>query len=83
MHDEIMTPEAVAESKRNCVPGETAGKCDGYKIPRVLYIGEHPVRHGGFYPDAQLRLIQNGKRESSAIEWCTSAFLSMAKPLVI
>lgn len=58
--DEIMTPEAVAEVKE-IVSGETAGKCAGYKIPRVLYIGEHPVRHGGFYPDAQLRLIQNGK----------------------
>ncbi|HIA53260.1 MAG TPA: glycosyltransferase family 2 protein [Candidatus Melainabacteria bacterium] len=58
--DEILTPEAVAEIKA-IVAGETAGKCDGYKIPRILYIGEHPVRHGGFYPDAQLRLIQNGK----------------------
>ncbi len=58
--DEIMTPEAVAEVKE-IISGETVGKCDGYKIPRVLYIGEHPVRHGGFYPDAQLRLIQNGK----------------------
>ena len=26
----------------------------------VLYIGEHPISHGGFYPDAQLRLIKNG-----------------------
>ncbi len=38
--DEIMTPEAVAEVKE-IVSGETAGKCDGYKILRVLYIGEH------------------------------------------
>jgi len=58
--DEVLTPEAVAELKE-IVSGETAGKCDGYKIPRILYIGELPVRHGGFYPDAQLRLIRNGK----------------------
>lgn len=58
--DEVMTPEAVAEVKQ-IILGEIAGKCDGYKIPRVLYIGEQPVRHGGFFPDAQLRLIQNGK----------------------
>lgn len=58
--DEVMTPEAVAEVKA-IVGGETAGRCNGYKIPRILYIGEHPVKHGGFYPDAQLRLIQNGK----------------------
>lgn len=58
--DEVMTPEAVAEV-RTIISSETAGKCDGYKIPRILYIGDSPVRHGGFYPDAQLRLIQNGK----------------------
>ena len=58
--DEILTPEAVAEVKE-IVCGETAGKCDGYRIPRVLYIGEQPVKHGGFFPDAQLRLIQRGK----------------------
>ncbi len=58
--DEVMTPEAVAEVKQ-IVGAQTAGKCDGYKIPRVLYIGEQPVKHGGFFPDAQLRLIQNGK----------------------
>ena len=33
----------------------------GFKIPRVLYIGDSPVRGGGFYPDAQLRLIRKGK----------------------
>ncbi len=33
----------------------------GYRIPRVLYIGNKPLRHGGFYPDAQLRLFQKGK----------------------
>ncbi len=58
--DEILTPEAVTEVKE-IVSGETAGKCDGYRIPRVLYIGEQPVKHGGFFPDAQLRLIRNGK----------------------
>ena len=34
---------------------------DGFRIPRVLYIGDTPVRGGGFYPDAQLRLIRKGK----------------------
>ncbi|MBK7838748.1 MAG: hypothetical protein IPJ49_13915 [Candidatus Obscuribacter sp.] len=36
-------------------------KFDGYKLPRVLYIGDTPVKHGGFYPDAQLRLFKRGK----------------------
>jgi glycosyltransferase involved in cell wall biosynthesis len=58
--DEIMTPEAVAEVKA-IVDGDVSIKFDGYRIPRVLYIGEHPVRHGGFFPDAQLRLFRSGK----------------------
>jgi len=34
---------------------------EGFRIPRVLYIGDTPVRGGGFYPDAQLRLIRKGR----------------------
>lgn len=33
----------------------------GYLIPRILYIGSSAITHGGFYPDAQLRLFQAGK----------------------
>jgi hypothetical protein len=33
----------------------------GFKLPRVLFIGETAVRRGGFYPDAQLRLFRAGK----------------------
>lgn len=58
--DEIVTPELVAEIKQTLGdPGAT--EYDGYRLPRILYIGDVPVRHGGFYPDAQLRLIQRGK----------------------
>ena len=31
-----------------------------YRIPRLLYIGDKPLKHGGFYPDSQLRLFKNG-----------------------
>jgi len=58
--DEILTPALVAEIRdlmQHGVPAEIAG----FKIPRVLYIGDTPVRGGGFYPDAQLRLIRKGK----------------------
>lgn len=58
--DEIVTPELVAEIKQ-VMNGLDATAYDGYKLPRILYIGDVPVRHGGFYPDAQLRLIQKGK----------------------
>ncbi len=40
---------------------EGAEKYAGYRIPRLLYIGDRAFEHGGFYPDAQLRLFQNGK----------------------
>ncbi|MCA9801160.1 MAG: glycosyltransferase family 2 protein [Cyanobacteria bacterium HKST-UBA02] len=57
--DEIVTKELVSEIRALLDSGK-ASECDGYKIPRVLYIGDSPVRHGGFYPDAQLRLLKKG-----------------------
>jgi glycosyltransferase involved in cell wall biosynthesis len=58
--DEVLTPALVSEigelMKRG-VPDDIVG----FKIPRVLFIGESPVPGGGFYPDAQLRLIRKGK----------------------
>ena len=58
--DEVLTPELAAEIQRlmkDGVPGGTAG----FRIPRLLFIGDTPVRGGGFYPDAQLRLVRRGK----------------------
>lgn len=36
---------------------------DGYKIPRLSYYMNRPIRHGGWYPDWQIRFFnrQNGK----------------------
>lgn len=34
---------------------------DGYRIPRLTYYMDRPVRHGGWYPDAQLRLFNRKK----------------------
>ncbi|MDZ4835055.1 MAG: glycosyltransferase family 2 protein [Candidatus Melainabacteria bacterium] len=58
--DEIVTPDLVSEIKE-ILDSSGGTEYDGYRIPRVLYIGDVPVRHGGFYPDAQLRLIKRGK----------------------
>jgi glycosyltransferase involved in cell wall biosynthesis len=58
--DEILTPELVKEIGdvlSSVIPDSIAG----YSIPRVLYIGEEPVKHGGFYPDAQLRLFRRNR----------------------
>lgn len=58
--DEIVTPE-LAEEIRQLLKSADLESKDGYRMPRVLYIGETAVRHGGFYPDAQLRLVKRGK----------------------
>lgn len=34
---------------------------DGYKIPRLAYYMDRPIRHSGWYPDAQLRLYNRTK----------------------
>jgi glycosyltransferase involved in cell wall biosynthesis len=58
--DEILTPALVQEITQ-LKQSPLFEKFDGYKLPRVLYIGDTPVKHGGFYPDAQLRLFKRGK----------------------
>lgn len=58
--DEILAPNLVLEIEALLV-SPNLNRYDGYKIPRILFIGEQPVTHGGFYPDAQLRLFKRGK----------------------
>ncbi|CAN5399890.1 glycosyltransferase family 2 protein [soil metagenome] len=58
--DEILTDDLVAEMA-SLLKSDSLNQFDGYKIPRILYIGEQPVSRGGFYPDAQLRLFKRGK----------------------
>lgn len=57
--DEILTEALVAEMKALLSSSELPS-CDGYKIPRILFIGDRAITHGGFYPDAQLRLFKRG-----------------------
>ncbi len=54
--DEVITPDLAQEIKQT-LENPT---CDGYKIPRILHIGDRAFTHGGFFPDAQLRLIRKG-----------------------
>ena len=58
--DEVMTPALVHEIRHTLRTGIPAN-IDGFRIPRVLFIGDTPVRRGGFYPDAQLRLFRKGR----------------------
>ena len=57
--DEEVSPELRAEIGRVLEGrGEAA---DGYRIPRRNIFWGHWVRHGGLYPDWQLRLFQRGR----------------------
>ncbi len=55
--DEILSPE-LADEIKSLMRSTELESCDGYRIPRVLFIGDTAIRHGGFYPDAQLRLFK-------------------------
>jgi glycosyltransferase involved in cell wall biosynthesis len=55
--DEILTDALVVELKQLLASADL-NNYDGYKIPRILFIGERAITHGGFYPDAQLRLFK-------------------------
>lgn len=58
--DEILSAKLVAEIEA-LLQSPSLDQFDGYKIPRILYIGDQAVSRGGFYPDAQLRLFKRGK----------------------
>jgi glycosyltransferase involved in cell wall biosynthesis len=56
--DEVVTDSLSKEITNLLLSSEQF--CDGYRIPRLLYIGDTPLKYGGFYPDYQLRLFRNG-----------------------
>ncbi|MBA4074780.1 MAG: hypothetical protein C0508_07035, partial [Cyanobacteria bacterium PR.023] len=58
--DEILSEQLAAEIAA-LLKSPNIDRFDGYKIPRILYIGDQAVSRGGFYPDAQLRLFKRGK----------------------
>ncbi len=57
--DEIVTPELAAEISTLFSSAEYEN-WDGLKIARLMFVGEQAIAHGGFYPDAQLRLFRRG-----------------------
>ncbi|MGH9551707.1 MAG: glycosyltransferase family 2 protein, partial [Terriglobales bacterium] len=57
--DEVLSQPLVEEIK-TLMASQDLNRFTGYKIPRILYIADQPVMHGGFYPDAQLRLFRTG-----------------------
>src|SRR5690606_22424568 len=62
--DEVLTPELAAEIRacQNTVP-----RADAYAIPRLNnYLGKW-LRHGGWYPDAKIRLFNSTKGSWKAL----------------
>jgi glycosyltransferase involved in cell wall biosynthesis len=57
--DEIVTPELAAEI-RTVLSAPDTEKWHGFKIARLMFVGDRAIAHGGFYPDAQLRLFRRG-----------------------
>jgi len=62
--DEIITPELAAEIKvvlSGISSSSPLQDYDGFKISRLMFVGDSALAHGGFYPDAQLRLFRRGR----------------------
>ncbi len=55
--DERVTP-ALAQEVRRVIAGRPEA---GWWVPRHNFIVGKPVRHGGFYPDYQLRLLRRAR----------------------
>jgi len=55
--DERATPELAEEIRRVTASGDAVG----WWVPRRNYIWGREVRHGGWYPDYQLRLLRVGR----------------------
>jgi len=56
--DEPVEPELAAEIRAIIASSEA---CDGYRIPRKTFFLGKWIRHGGWYPDYNLRLFRKGK----------------------
>jgi len=56
--DERLSPEACQEIKQEIINANPA--VDGFVFPRQSYYLGRWIKHGGWYPDAKLRLIRKG-----------------------
>lgn len=61
--DETVSP-ALRDEIEAVVRGD--GQCDGYAVPRRNIFWGRWVRHGGLYPDWQVRLFRRGRGRFSA-----------------
>lgn len=70
--DERVTPELKEE-----IISTLSKECEfnGFTIPRRNYIGNTWVKHGGWYPSAQLKLFQKDKFKYEEVEVHPRAFM--------
>jgi len=61
--DEALSPEAAKEVQDLLVAGSGLAECDGYEFPRLTFNLGRWIRHGGWYPDRQLRLYDRRRSE--------------------
>ncbi len=65
--DEALPDASRAELERVFAAGTlTAGAVDGFEFPRLSFHMERWIRHGGWYPDWQLRLFHRGRAKWGA-----------------
>ncbi|MGI9055785.1 MAG: glycosyltransferase family 2 protein [Pyrinomonadaceae bacterium] len=67
-HDWIFSldsDEVVSEQLKNEILKlkNSANLADGYKIPRLSFYMNRPIRHGGWYPDWQIRFFDRRRGE--------------------
>lgn len=55
--DEVLTDGLISEIQY----AVEKGACDGYRMPRLTYFLNRPIRGCGWYPDYQLRLARKSK----------------------
>lgn len=65
--DEALSLEAIKELEAVFASGKlAAGSVDGFEFPRLSFHMERWIRHGGWYPDWQLRLFHRGRAKWGA-----------------
>lgn len=60
--DEALSPEAAREIE-SLLASARLNECDGYEFPRLTWNLGRWIRHGGWYPDRQLRLYHRARAE--------------------
>ena len=75
--DERIPPELAAEVRQVIAERPEVG----WWVPRHNYIAGQRVRHGGFYPDYQLRLLRRDRPATTRRGRCTRLCCSTDRPV--